>query len=76
MTVALCRLLNMFSSAVVLFAQRRAYNAQALKQAWHQAGKDKAARLSAVGSYARYEAYDFLLPAVAMGPAAIAGRWV
>jgi hypothetical protein len=27
------RLLNMFSSAVVLFAQRRAYNAQALKQA-------------------------------------------
>lgn len=61
------RLLNMFSSAVVLFAQRRAYNAQALKQAWHQAGKDKAARLSAVGSYARYEAYDFLLPAVAMG---------
>lgn len=61
------RLLNMFSSAVVLFAQRRAYNAQALKQAWHQAGKDKVARLSAVGSYARYEAYDFLLPAVAMG---------
>lgn len=61
------RLLNMFSSAVVLFAQRRAYNAQALKQAWHQAGKDKTARLSAVGSYARYEAYDFLLPAVAMG---------
>ena len=61
------RLLNMFSSAVVLFAQRRAYNAQALKQAWHQAGKDKEAKLSAVGSYARYEAYDFLLPAVAMG---------
>ncbi|WP_297892123.1 hypothetical protein [uncultured Desulfovibrio sp.] len=61
------RLLNMFSSAVVRFAQRRAYNAQALKQAWHKAGKDKAARLSAVGSYARYEAYDFLLPAVAMG---------
>ena len=61
------RLLNMFSSAVVLFAQRRAYNAQALKQAWPRAGKDKAARLSAVGSYARYEAYDFLLPAVAMG---------
>ena len=61
------RLLNMFSSAVVLFAQRRAYNAQALKQAWHKAGKDNAARLSAVGSYARYEAYDFLLPAVAMG---------
>lgn len=61
------RLLNMFSSAVVLFAQRRAYNAQALKQAWHQTGKDKTARLSAVGSYARYEAYDFLLPAVAMG---------
>lgn len=61
------RLLNMFSSAVVLFAQRRAYNAQALKQAWHQAGKGKTARLSAVGSYARYEAYDFLLPAVAMG---------
>lgn len=61
------RLLNMFSSAVVLFAQRRAYNAQALKQAWHQAGKDKADKLSAVGSYARYEAYDFLLPAVAMG---------
>lgn len=61
------RLLNMFSSAVVLFAQRRAYNFEALKQAWHRAGKDKAARLSAVGSYARYEAYDFLLPAVAMG---------
>lgn len=61
------RLLNMFSSAVVLFAQRRAYNYQALKQAWHRAGKDNAARLSAVGSYARYEAYDFLLPAVAMG---------
>lgn len=61
------RLLNMFSSAVVLFAQRRAYNAQALKQAWHQAGKNKSAKLSAVGSYARYEAYDFLLPAVAMG---------
>lgn len=61
------RLLNMFSSAVVLFAQRRAYNAEALKQAWHMAGKDKAAKLSAVGSYARYEAYDFLLPAVAMG---------
>lgn len=61
------RLLNMFSSAVVLFAQRRAYNYEALKQSWHRAGKDKAARLSAVGSYARYEAYDFLLPAVAMG---------
>ena len=61
------RLLNMFSSAVVLFAQRRAYNYEALKQSWHRAGKDNAARLSAVGSYARYEAYDFLLPAVAMG---------
>lgn len=61
------RLLNMFSSAVVLFAQRRAYNYEALKQAWHKAGKDKTAKLSALGSYTRYEAYDFLLPAVAMG---------
>jgi hypothetical protein len=50
------RLLNMFASAVVLFAQRRAYSAQALKH-----GK------MSLGEYARYEAYDFMLPGIAMG---------
>jgi hypothetical protein len=52
----MARLVNMFASAVVLFAQRRAYSAQALKH-----GK------MSLGEYARYEAYDFMLPGVAMG---------
>lgn len=62
----MARFLNMFSSAVVLFAQRRAYNAAALRQAWGKApnagGKARAAL-----RYARYEMYDFALQGVAMG---------
>lgn len=60
------RFLNMFSSAVVLFAQRRAYNAAALRQAW---GKASSAgdKVQAALQYARYEMYDFALQGVAMG---------
>ena len=65
-TRGMARLVNMFSSAVVLFAQRRAYNARAMKNAVHQA-PSLGGKASAVANYARYEAYDFLLPAVAMG---------
>jgi hypothetical protein len=49
------RLVNMFSSAVVLFAQRRAYN-------WEAFHQDK----KSLAEYLRYEAYDFFVPAVAM----------
>lgn len=61
------RLLNIFSSAVVLFAQRRAYNAAARRQAIHAGGGGYRARLAAWGTYARYEAYDFALQGIAMG---------
>lgn len=63
----LARMLNIFSSAVVLFAQRRAYNAAALRQAWKASAGNGSARLGAVGTYARYEVYDFALQGVAMG---------
>ncbi|RHH25673.1 hypothetical protein DW219_02015 [Desulfovibrio sp. AM18-2] len=65
-TRGMARLVNMFSSAVVLFAQRRAYNARAMKNAVHQA-PSLGGKAYAVANYVRYEAYDFLLPAVAMG---------
>ncbi|WP_304473492.1 hypothetical protein [uncultured Desulfovibrio sp.] len=61
------RLLNIFSSAVVLFAQRRAYNAAARRQAIHAGGGGYRARLAAWRTYARYEAYDFALQGIAMG---------
>ena len=61
------RLVNMFSSAVVLFAQRREYNALALKQALHKARQDGHGKAEAWGKYARYEMYDFALPGIAMG---------
>ena len=58
------RLLNIFSSAVVLFAQRRAYNAAAFRQAW---SSGQGSRAAAIGRYTRYEFYDFALQGVAMG---------
>lgn len=61
------RLVNMFSSAVVLFAQRREYNALALKQALHKARQEGHGKAEAWGKYARYEMYDFALPGIAMG---------
>ena len=60
------RFLNMFSSAVVLFAQRRAYNAAALRQAWGKA-PSAGSKMRAALRYARYEMYDFALQGVAMG---------
>ena len=62
----MARFLNMFSSAVVLFAQRRAYNAAALRQAWGKA-PNAGGKAQAALRYARYEMYDFALPGVAMG---------
>lgn len=62
----MARFLNMFSSAVVLFAQRRAYNAAALRQAWGKA-TNAGGKAQAALRYARYEMYDFALQGVAMG---------
>lgn len=62
----MARFLNMFSSAVVLFAQRRAYNAAALRQAWGKA-PNAGGKAQAALRYARYEMYDFALQGVAMG---------
>lgn len=62
----MARFLNMFSSAVVLFAQRRAYNAAALRQAWGKA-PSAGSKMRAALRYARYEMYDFALQGVAMG---------
>ena len=62
----MARFLNMFSSAVVLFAQRRAYNAAALRQAWGKA-PSAGGKAQAALRYARYEIYDFALQGVAMG---------
>lgn len=62
----MARFLNMFSSAVVLFAQRRAYNAAALRQAWGKA-PSAGGKMRAALRYARYEMYDFALQGVAMG---------
>ena len=62
----MARFLNMFSSAVVLFAQRRAYNAAALRQAWGKA-PSAGGKAQAALRYARYEMYDFALQGVAMG---------
>lgn len=60
------RLLNMFSSAVALFAQRRAYNWTAARKAWAGA-EDAGGKVNAAISYLRYEFFDFVLPGVAMG---------
>ena len=62
----MARFLNIFSSAVVLFAQRRAYNAGALRQAWGKA-PNAGGKMRAALRYARYEMYDFALQGVAMG---------
>lgn len=62
----MARFLNIFSSAVVLFAQRRAYNAGALRQAWGKA-PNAGGKMRAALRYARYEMYDFSLQGVAMG---------
>ena len=62
----MARFLNMFSSAVVLFAQRRAYNAAALRQAWGKA-PSAGGKMRAALRYARYEMYDFALQGAAMG---------
>lgn len=62
----MARFLNMFSSAVVLFAQRRAYNAAALRQAWSKA-PSAGDKMRAALRYARYEMYDFALQGAAMG---------
>ena len=60
------RFLNIFSSAVVLFAQRRAYNAGALRQAWGKA-PSAGGKMRAALRYARHEMYDFALQGAAMG---------
>ena len=62
----MARFLNIFSSAVVLFAQRRAYNAGALRQAWGKA-PSAGGKMRAALRYARHEMYDFALQGAAMG---------